>query len=79
MVPADLALLQVDAVIAAIVFGAADCHLEQCIAGVIEKIAVMRNDDRRAFPLRQIIFEPFDGFDIEVIGRLVEQQQIGIR
>jgi hypothetical protein len=41
---------------------------------MVEKITVVRNDDRRAFPLRQITFKPFDGFDIEMIGRLIEQQ-----
>jgi hypothetical protein len=46
---------------------------------MVEKITVVRDDDRRAFPLRQIPFEPFNGFDVEMIGRLIEQEQIWIR
>ena len=38
----------------------------------------MRDDDRRAFPLVEIAFEPLHGGDVEVVGRLVEQQQVGI-
>ncbi len=79
MLPAILTLVQIGCVIAAIIFRAADRHLEQGVARVIEKITVMGNNDCRAIPLCQITFQPFDSFDIEMIGRLVEQQQIGVR
>jgi hypothetical protein len=40
---------------------------------MIQEITIMRDDDRCAFPLRQVTFQPFDGLDVEMIGRLVEQ------
>ena len=38
----------------------------------------MRDDDRRALPTAQQLFEPCDAVEIEVIGRFVEQQQVGL-
>src|SRR5512138_3110583 len=78
MLPAILAFVQVGGVVAAIIFRAADRHLEQGIAGMIEKITIMGNDDCRAVPLRKIALEPFDCPNVEVVGRLIEQQEVGV-
>ncbi len=78
MVPAVLAFLQIQAVIAAIELRAADSHFQQGIAGVVKKIAVVRHDDGCAFPLAEVALEPFDRLNIKMIGRLIEQQQIGV-
>ena len=44
----------------------------------VEKEAVVGDDDRRRHALEQL-FEQLDAGDIEMVGRLVEQQQIGLQ
>ena len=70
--------MQIRRIVAVIQLERARMHFENHVAGFIEKITVMRNDNRRAIPLRQITLQPFDCGDIEMIGRFIEQQQIGI-
>ena len=36
----------------------------------------MRDHDERALPVQQRLLQPLDGFQVEVVGRLVQQQQI---
>ena len=48
-------------------------------ADLIEKVAIVRDDDHRGIALIEHIFEPADGVDIKVVGRLVQQKNIGIR
>ena len=38
----------------------------------------MRNQDHSAGPLHEILFQPLDTLDVEVVGGLVEQQHIGL-
>ena len=38
----------------------------------------MRDKDDGAAKILEEIFQPVDGFDIQVVGRLIEQQQVGI-
>ena len=40
---------------------------------IIQELAVMGNQQHRAPEILQILFEPLDGFDIEVVGGLVQQ------
>ena len=40
--------------------------------------AIMRDEEHPAAELQQRIFEPLDHLDVEVVGRLVEQQQLRI-
>ena len=42
----------------------------------IEQVAVMADDDHRARIVRQMVFQPQRAFEIEIVGRLVQQQQI---
>src|SRR5438270_12141159 len=42
-----------------------------------EESAVVADDDERAAPAVEFAFQPFDGGQIEMVGRLVEQQDIG--
>ena len=44
----------------------------------VEKIAVVRNQHEGVRIISQILFQPVAGFEIEVIGRFVEQQQVGL-
>ena len=43
---------------------------------VVEEVAVVRHRDDRALVLLQVLLQPLHGFRIEVIGRLVEQQNV---
>ena len=45
----------------------------------IEKIAVMGNHQKRQALTRQIFLEPFNGGDVEMVRRLVENEKIGTR
>ena len=45
--------------------------------GGVEKIAVVRNDDLGAGQAGEMVFQPQHGFQIQVVGRFVQQQQIG--
>ncbi len=38
----------------------------------------MRDDDHRAIAVVQHIFQPADGVDVEVVGRLVQQQNVRV-
>ncbi len=39
---------------------------------------VVRDDDRRALVILEELLEPADRQDVEVVGRLVEQQRVGL-
>ena len=43
----------------------------------VEQVAVMADDDHGARIVRQMVFEPQRALEIEIVGRLVQQQQIG--
>ena len=43
----------------------------------VEQVAVMADDDHGARIVRQMILEPQRAFEIEIVGGLVQQQQIG--
>ena len=43
----------------------------------VEEIAVVRNQQQRRRRVLQPAFEPEHGVEVEVVGRLVEQQQVG--
>jgi hypothetical protein len=47
-------------------------------AHLIQEVAVVADDDHRAVAFVQHVFEPADGVDVEVVGRLVEQQHVRI-
>ena len=45
---------------------------------VIEEITIVGNGNNRSFILLQEMLEPLNGFSIQVVGGLVEQQNIGL-
>jgi len=63
---------QVGRVVSWVVLGGPKGHFQNAVGHPVEKVAVVRNDDRRAVPLTQIAFQPFNSSDIEVVGGLVE-------
>ncbi len=44
----------------------------------VQEIAVMRNKKNRFFAVFQKIRQPFNGINIKVIGRLIQQKQVCI-
>src|SRR5665647_1124145 len=43
----------------------------------IEQVAVMADDDHGAGVVRQMVFQPQRALEVEIVGRLVQQQEIG--
>ena len=44
----------------------------------VEQVAIVADDDDGVRIARDVLFEPQRGFEIEIVGRLVEQQEIGL-
>jgi hypothetical protein len=44
----------------------------------VEQIAVMADDDHGARIVRQMVLQPQRAFEIEIVGGLVQQQQVGL-
>ena len=44
----------------------------------VHELAIVARHDERAFEVLEPFFEPDDGFEVEVVGRLVHQQDVGI-
>ena len=47
-------------------------------ADAVEKMAVVRDDNKHAFVFAKIALQPVDGIKVEVVGGLVEEQRAGI-
>ena len=47
-------------------------------ADLIQEMTVMGNHDNRIFKVHQEILQPFDRMNIQMVGRLVQKQNIGI-
>ena len=50
--------------------------LDDAVDGDVEEIAVVRDEDKGVGIAAQILFQPVAGFEIEMVGGLVEQEQI---
>src|SRR5205085_7506557 len=71
------ALEQVGGVFSAILRSAACGHLPDGGNDLVEKIAVERDNQDGPLPVVQPIFQPLHRVNIEVVGGLVEHQQVG--
>ena len=52
-------------------------ELEDPAGDVVEEVAVVGDDEDGAGVIAQMAFEPVDALGIKMVGRLVEQQQVG--
>ena len=52
-------------------------HLADPLGHVVEEVAVVRDGEHRALVLVEELLEPQDRLGIEVVGGLVEEQQVG--
>ncbi len=66
-------------VVAGVAAQLAAVELDDARADRVEEGAVVGHDDRAAAKGQQQLLEPGDGVEVEVIGRLVEQQDLGAR
>ena len=48
------------------------------VHGAVQQAAVVADDDDRMGITAQVVFEPKRTFEIEIVGRFVEQQKIGL-
>jgi hypothetical protein len=53
-------------------------ELEDPLGGVVEEVAIVGDGDHGAGEAHQVLLEPFDAFRVEVVGRLVQQQHVGL-
>ena len=73
-----LLLLQPGAVVALPGDAVAAVELENPLGRVVEKVAVVGHGHDRAGKFLQELLEPVHAFRIEVVGRLVQQQHVGL-
>ncbi len=53
-------------------------HLPDHPGGLVEEVAIMRDDHHRAVPIAQVGFEPFHGIDIQVVAGFVQKEEVRI-
>ena len=51
--------------------------MQDAVDGAVQKAAVVGDDQRCVGIPRQVIFEPDGAFEVQIVGRFVQQQQIG--
>jgi len=54
-------------------------ELHRARADAVQKVAVVADEQQGATKIAQQLGQPADGVEVEVVGGLVEQQQIGQR
>ncbi|MPM43576.1 hypothetical protein SDC9_90253 [bioreactor metagenome] len=53
-------------------------HLQDCRADSIQKVAIVSYQNNGSPAVSQIVFQPFDGLDIKVVGRLIKKEEGGL-
>ena len=56
----------------------AEIEIGNMRADAVQEVSVMRNDDHRTFARVENFFQPAYGVDVQVVGGLVEQEDVGI-
>src|SRR5690606_23267521 len=54
-------------------------QLQNTCGQILQKRTVVGDEQHGAIEAGQRLFEPGDGTDVQVVGRLVQQQQVGLR
>ena len=65
-------------VVAVVAVELAAVHLADPGRDLVEERAVVGDDDEGAWPLREAVLEPLDSTDVEVVGRFVEGEDVGL-
>ena len=71
-------LLQVRRVVALVRVGPAAVELEDPLGDVVQEVPVVGDGEDRALVLGEVLLEPLHALGVEVVGGLVEQQQVGL-
>ena len=71
-----LALFEILVVVAAVADQPALADLDDAADKLVQELAVVRDDENRAGVALQILLEPEQRLEVEMVGRLVEQQQV---
>ena len=71
-----LALEQILVIAAAVTDQPALADLDNAADKLVQELAIVRDDQDRAGVALQILLEPEQRFEVEVVGRLVQQQQV---
>ena len=73
---AHLALAEVPVEVALVARARAGVHLHDDARERLEQVAVVRDEHERAAVELEVALEPVDGGEVEVVGRLVEQEEV---
>ena len=71
-----LLLHQPGGIVALVGNATAAIELEDPAGDVVEEVAIMGDDQDRTRIVAQMAFQPIDRFGIEMVGGLVEQQEV---
>ena len=71
-------LLQVGRVVALVGVGPPAVELEDPLGDVVQEVPVVGDGEDRARVLGQVLLQPLHALGVEMVGRLVEQQQVGL-
>jgi hypothetical protein len=77
-VDAALLLGLEEAVVAVVLDEARVLELDGAGDHAVEEVAIVRDDDGRAGVGLEVLLQPLGRADVEVVGRLVEQDQVGL-
>ena len=69
---------EVVGVVATIGVGGAIVQLNDSLTHPVEKVTVVRDEQQGFGVALQILLQPLDHFHIEVVGRFIENEQIGV-
>ena len=71
-------LLEPGRIVALVGNAVAAIELEDPAGDVVEEVAVVGDDDHGARIVAQMLLQPGDALGVEMVGRLVEQQDVGL-
>ena len=72
-----LLALEVELVVARIAAQATTIELHDASGDAAQETAIVGDEQKRRGKSRQELFQPDDRVDVQMVGRLVEQQEIG--
>ena len=70
-------LFQIKRIVARILGDAPPCEIGDGVHHAVEEVSVVRDDDDGAGVILEVAFEPVDAVDVEVVGGLVEEEDVG--
>ena len=74
----ELRALVPEAVVPGILLDAFEVNVRNVCTNGIEEVTVVAHDDHRISKVDQEVLQPRDGFQVQIIGRLIEDKDVGI-